>query len=301
MEIIRKISKIRAKQKNCILTIGTFDGVHLGHQAIIKDVVRRARSIKEKSVVLTFHPHPLEVFDSNSHSITTFGEKAGLIGELGVDVLVVLRFTKKLALLSPQQFIKKVLLRLVPKEIVVGSSHTFGKNGKGNAFFLKEAGSTHQFKVTVLHLRKYKGECVNSTGIRTLIRRGDMEKARAELGQYFSIAGKIVKGSGKGEMLGFPTANLKIPSSKILPENGVYAGYAWIAGKKYKGIVNVGCCPTFKKKIRHPRVEVFIMGFKNKLYGRLLKVEFMRKIRDEKKFNSPEALKLQIKKDILKV
>jgi len=301
MEIIKRLSKIRRRHRNNILTIGTFDGIHLGHQAIIKNVLNHARFFKRRSVVLTFYPHPSEVLGSNGKSITTLEEKIRLIKELGVGVLIILRFTRKLASLSPVQFIKKVLLRLAPLEIIVGFNHTFGRGGKGRPEQLKKFGKVHHFKVTIINLKVSRGKYVNSTGIRVLIRDGDVGKAKDELGRYFSITGEVVKGKGRGEVLGFPTANLRIPSSKILPENGVYASYVWIAGKKYKGIANLGCRPTFREKLKYPRVEVFIIGFKGKLYGRSLKVEFVERIREEKKFNGTEALKLQIKKDILKM
>lgn len=298
MEIIRRISEIRNRYRNGILTIGTFDGVHRGHQAIIKKVQRRARTENRKSVILTFYPNPVEILGSKGQSISTLEEKIEIIREIGADVLIILRFTKKLASLSPQQFIRRVLLKIVPREIVVGSNHTFGRKGKGGIALLEKYGRIYHFKVVVVNLKGYKRKHINSTGIRALIRQGSVKKAREELGRYFSLVGKVVKGKGRGEVLGFPTANLKVPSLKILPGNGVYSGYVQVEGKKYRGIINVGCRPTFEERLRYPRVEVFIIGFKGKLYSRILKVEFVEKIRDEKKFNNAEALKLQIKKDI---
>ena len=300
MEIIRRLNRIKEKCKKGVLTIGAFDGVHKGHQEIIKYALNRARSIKRKGIVLTLYPHPLEFFGSKGQSITTLEEKIELIEDLGVDVLVVLKFNKKLVLLSPWQFIKKILLRFTPCEIVIGSNHTFGRGGKGRVSLLKKAGKIYNFKVTVINLKKVSGSYINSTGIRTLIRQGNVEKAKAQLGRYFSLTGKVVKGKGRGKILGFPTSNLKILPLKILPKNGVYSGYIWRTRKKHRGIVNVGYCPTFGEKLKHPRVEVFIPGFKDKLYGSTLKVEFMNRVRDERKFNSTEALSLQIKKDILK-
>lgn len=283
------------------MTIGTFDGVHLGHKTIIKNVIRHARLFKRKSIVLTFDPNPLEFFGPGGQSITTLEEKIEIMRGFNADVLILLKFTRKFALLSSEQFVKKVLLHLAPREVIVGSSHTFGREGKGNAVLLRKTGKFYNFKVTIANLRKLNGKYLNSTVIRSLIRQGKMEGVKTALGRYFSLTGKIVKGTGRGKALGFPTANLKIPSSKILPQKGVYAGYVWIAGRRYKGAINVGCRPTFAKRLNSPRVEVFIIGFKGKLYGRILKVDFVRKIRDEKKFNNVEALKLQIKRDILKL
>jgi riboflavin kinase / FMN adenylyltransferase len=301
MEIIRRVSEIKKRHRNGILTIGTFDGIHRGHQAVIKKVQARAAAVRGKSVILTFYPNPIEVLCSKGRSISTLKEKIGIIRKIGVDVFIILRFTKKFASLSPQRFIRKVLLKIAPREVIVGSNHTFGRKGKGGIALLEKYGRIHHFKVSVVNLKKYKKKRISSTEIRTLIRLGNMKKAGIELGRYFSLSGKVVEGKGRGKILGFPTANLKVSSLNILPGNGVYSGYVRIAGKKYRGVINVGYCPTFRERLKHPRIEVFIAGFKGRLYGRILKVHFSGKIRDEKKFSNAEALKLQIKRDILKL
>lgn len=298
MEIIRGLCKIRKRHRNGILTIGIFDGVHIGHQAIIRNVIERSRSRNRKSVVLTFYPHPLEILGEEIKSITTLDEKIKLIKDLGVDIIVVLRFTKKFALLSPKQFIRKVFLRLCPFEIVVGPNHTFGEKGKGNVFFLKKAGEVYNFKTNIVKLEKHDGKYVNSTEIRSLLCHGNVEKAKVLMGRYFSLAGEVIKGRGRGKVMSFPTANLKVPRSKLLPGNGVYTSFVWRDKKRYKGIVNVGYRPTFTKRLCRPSIEVFLLNFKGNLYGKSLKVEFVKKIREEKKFLNIEDLKRQIKKDV---
>jgi len=297
MEIIKSISSLKKKQKKSIITIGIFDGVHHGHQRIIKDVNKKARRAGLKSHLVTFYPHPVDFFGNKKISLTTLDEKIALLDELGLEALSVIKFTKKFAQLLPGEFIRKYILPLHPHEIIVGSNHTFGKNASGNIELLKKFGKKYGFKVSIAKLKKKNKTNINSTLIRELILLGRIEKAEEFLGRKYSIFGKVVKGRGIGRKLGFPTANLKVSGNKLLPGPGVYLTKTLVKKKYYSSLTNIGFAPTFGKQ-NVLSVEVFLKDFKKNIYGTTLKVIFLKKIRDEKKFGSEEALKKQIKKDV---
>jgi len=309
MEIIRGLSRVKTCYKKCILTIGVFDGLHRGHQKIIKEVVRCARVFKRKSVIITFES-PLasdSMYLSRSEGkhrigllLSTPQEKIEILKSFKPDLLIILRFSKNLVNISAEEFVKKIVLNLAPSQIIVGTNHTFGKGGRGNPSLLKSLGKVYGFKVRIFNLKRSEGEAINSTEIRKLIRKGDVRKANFLLGRYFSVQGRVIRGSRRGTSLGFPTANLKVHPLKIIPMNGVYAGLVRAGKNLYRGLINVGCRPTFTKGKGKPRIEIFLQNFRGNLYGHIIKVEFVKRIRDEKRFLTIPSLKNQIERDLRK-
>ncbi|MBI1912054.1 MAG: bifunctional riboflavin kinase/FAD synthetase [Deltaproteobacteria bacterium] len=285
------------KIKNPVLTLGNFDGLHLGHRKIIKKVAERAKELKTKSVVFTFDPHPLKVVAPHKSPplILDSEEKAKLISEFGIDYLIFAKFTKEFASTHPRQFVENVLVKgLSVKEVWVGHDFSFGHGKAGNVDYLRHLGEELGFKVFVMPAFKKSGAIVSSSRIRELVKTGNVRGAATLLGRNFKIKGKVVRGKDIGKEIGFPTANLKV-SSEIIPENGVYVAYASVAGKSHPAVLNIGTAPTFGGKERC--VEVHILDFKNNIYGKKMEVSFVKRLRSEKTFKSKEALVTQIRKD----
>ncbi len=296
MEVFRN-GKRHAKIKNPVLTLGNFDGLHLGHQRIIRKVSARARGLGTKSVVYTFDPHPLKVVAPHKSPplILDSEDKARLIGSFGIDYLIFARFTKGFAATHPREFVEKVLHKaLSVKEVWVGHDFSFGKGRAGTVSSLKELGRELGFKVFVIPAYKKGGHIVSSSRIRALIKEGAVKGAAALLGRNYSIKGKVVRGKDIGKEIGFPTANLGV-ESELVPANGVYAAYAIIEGSKLPAVLNIGVAPTFGGKER--RVEAHILDFEGDIYGKRMEVYFVRRLRDEKAFKSKDALVRQIAKD----
>lgn len=284
------------KIKSPVLTLGNFDGLHLGHQKIIKKVVERAKALKTASVVYTFDPHPLKVVAPHKSPplILDNEEKALLIKEFGVDFLVFAKFTKEFAAKHPREFVEEVLAAISVKEVWVGHDFSFGKGRIGTVEYLKELGAEFGFKVNVIPAYRKAGGIVSSSRIRELIKTGKIKDASRLLGREYKIKGKVVRGKDIGKAIGFPTANLKV-SSEIIPNNGVYVAYAKVNGKAHPAVLNIGTAPTFGGKDRC--VEVHILDFKDSIYGKKMEVSFVARLRDEKAFPSKDALIKQIRKD----
>jgi riboflavin kinase/FMN adenylyltransferase len=281
-----------------VLTLGNFDGVHLGHQRILKRLVERARALGRPSAVYTFDPHPLKVVAPHRSPplIISREEKTRLIEGHGVDCLVFARFTRGFAAKHPREFVEDVLVKgLSVREVWVGHDFSFGKGRLGTVGYLRELGEELGFGVRVVPEYRLKGEAVSSSRIRRLVAEGDVGAATRLLGRPYSIKGKVVRGRAIGSSMGFPTANLRV-SSELVPGAGVYAARAYIEGKRLPAVVNVGVAPTFGKGER--RVEAHLMGFDRAIYGRAMEVAFVRRLRDERRFDSPEALARQIGKDV---
>jgi riboflavin kinase/FMN adenylyltransferase len=296
------ISGSRAFQKlqikNCVVTLGNFDGVHRGHQKIIRRAIARARALGGSSVVYTFDPHPLNVLrpEQEPPKITTFDEKAHLIAILGVDYLVCEHFTKRFAQKTPEDFLQDVICkRLQPSEIVIGHDYSFGKGRNGSVELLEHAGLQQGFSVHVEPDIRDRNIPVRSTTIRNLITEGRVSLAAKLLGSDYRMSGMVVH--GKKRRIGFPTANLSHVKD-LVPHNGVYAVLADTPYGTYAGVVNIGFNPTFDGKKR--TIETHLFDFKDDLYGRDITLRFVRKIRLEKKFGSVEELKQQIARDIKK-
>jgi len=293
MKIIRHPKK--GKLHRPIVALGTFDGVHRGHQKVILAAVKYAKKIGAHSAAITFDPHPQEVIapERGLRLLTLLKEREELISSLDVDSVVVSVFTRDLRKLTAEQFIQRYLVdRLGVRSVFVGYDYAFGQARTGGIGELKLLGKKYGFTVTVIPPVKIKGEAVKSARIRELISRGDFNRAISLLGHPYRITGRVVRGEGRGTRLGFPTANLQVDKRKLLPLEGVYVGYVG----KQKCVVNIGSRPTFSAGPL--LVEVHLLGFHGNLRGRELAVDLFRRLRDEKQFSDVLSLQAQIKKDI---
>jgi riboflavin kinase / FMN adenylyltransferase len=288
--------------KPSVATVGVFDGVHVGHQMLIRKVVDEARTRGVTSVVVTFDRHPLELLSPKDapQLITTLRQRAEVFEELGVDVLLVLRFDDKFRQFPAEHFIEKVLVEsLGVVHLVVGANFRFGHGGTGTVEMLEEMGRQLGFTIDVFSLLGQEDvpDAVSSSLIRRQLAEGDVEHVAEELGRPFRLEGHVVKGAGRGRKLGIPTANLDVPEKVILPKVGVYAGWLEHAGERHPAVINVGYNPTFEERDR-PIVEVHALDFDADLYGRVIGVEFTHHLRDELKFESGDAMMVEIRKDI---
>ncbi len=290
---------LRRAEGPTVATIGNFDGVHRGHQRLILRVIARAREIGAASTVVTFEPQPLEYFRGAvaPPRITRLREKAAALARLGLDQLVVLRFGR-IARMAAEEFIEKILVAgLRVMELFVGDDFRFGWRRKGDFQLLQEAGRRFGFRVSRSETITLRGERISSSAIRRALSLGDLRRAEELLGRRYALCGRVVRGDRLGRKLGFPTANLQIGRWPP-PLSGVFAVQVeGIADHPWPGVANVGLRPTVGGR-RRPVVEVHLFGFEGDLYGRLLEVSFCRKLRDEKRFPSLEALREQIGRDI---
>ena len=298
MKVINSIDNYSSKKKS-IITIGTFDGIHLGHQKIIKTLVKESLSKNLLANILTFFPHPRMVLnkDSEIKLIDTIKEKEKKLKKLGVNNLIIHPFTKEFSRMSSVEFTRDILIkRLNVYKIILGYDHRFGKNRESSVEDLIELGIAYNFKIEVLDAKKINSINISSTKIRKAIQIGDINKATLYLGRYFEINGKVVKGKGIGKKIGFPTANIKIKENyKLIPYKGVYLIKAKIKNESYYGMMNIGNRPTLNGK--NETLEVNIFNFNENIYGKSLKVFFLNKIRNEIKFDSIEKLSNQLQKD----
>ncbi len=282
-----------------VVTIGNFDGVHLGHQALFKETVKRARNARGEAIAVTFNPHPLQVLrpDQPIKLICTFEQKVKLIESFGIDYLLVLDFTLELASLEAEEFVEDVLVKgLNVKELVVGYDYRFGRKRRGDTELLKILGKRFGFEVVVIPPQKINGLTVSSSLVRELVAEGDVATVAKLLGRPYQICGTVIPGHGRGQrLLGFPTANLKLSREKLTPKRGVYATEVFIGNKKLFGVMNIGFNPTFGDG--YLSAEVHIFDFEGDLYGHRICINLIERLRDEKKFASAEELAIQIKKD----
>ncbi len=298
MEIIRVREKIFQNFKAPCVALGNFDGVHLGHQEIIKRTVETAHRKARDSVVYTFDPHPRLVLKKVPEipRITTPRERAEILELLGVDALVLAEFTLEFAAMSPQEFVENVLLEeLGARDIFIGENYRFGKERAGTPQILKQMGPELGFRVHVVPPVRVGDTVVSSSRIREHLSRGEMREANMLLGREFSIEGRVIHGHHRGKALGIPTANLK-PEVKLHPPEGVYAVYCKIGEEIHNGVMNIGYNPTFED--RRVSYEVHILDFDRDLYGEVIKVYLVDRLRPEMKFAGIEELKAQIWKDI---
>jgi riboflavin kinase/FMN adenylyltransferase len=304
MELINHFDKIEKPYKNAVITIGNFDGVHLGHQALFHEVIEKADAINGTSVVMTFEPHPVRVLKQNGHLalITIYEQKVELIESSGVDVLICVPFTKGFATISAKEFVQDVLLKSIGmKAIIVGKDYTFGKNREGDIDLLKTYAKDLGFDVIVadwIQASKNLPDRISSTRTRELIMEGKVDEAQKLLGRYYQVRGKVITGRNRGgKLLGFPTANITL-QNELCPKNGIYAVTVEYSGKIYQGVANIGFSPTFDDHIFS--VEVHILDFNENIYGQKIRVNFVQRIRGEKKFSNIPELSDQIKKDIVR-
>ena len=300
MKIYHNINNFEAK--NPVVTIGTFDGVHLGHQKVIARLKEFARKHNGESVIFTFHPHPRLVTapnEGNLRLLTTIEEKKQLFEKSGIDHLIVYPFTKTFSELSYSSFVKNILVdKLKTRCLVVGYDHRFGKNREGSFEYLKECAKSYNFKIEKLDALLIDEAHVSSTRIRNALEDGDVEQANKFLGYRFTLHGTVVEGQRVGRKMGFPTANIEASDPhKLIPGYGVYAVEIILSGEKYGGMLNIGTRPTFNNNADNRSIEVHIFNFSGDIYNKEITLIFEAKIRNEKKFSGPEALVEQLKKD----
>ena len=296
MIIIKSINEIDNISKS-VVTIGNFDGVHKGHQVLIKKTVKFANENNLKSIVFTFENHPINYFKNKKiKNIITNSEKISKIKKLGVDILIMIPFDSYMTKISPLEFIKEILIdKLDAKKIIVGHDFTFARRKEGNTKILKEMSFKYRFDLEIVNSIDINDIRVSSTHIRQLVDNGDVDKVNNYLGYNFLIKGKIIKGKQLGRTIGFPTANIKINDDLLIPKKGVYVTSVYIDDNIYYGATNIGYNPTVKGESLS--IETNILEFSEDIYGKIIKLEFLERIRDEKKFNSIDELKLQLKKD----
>lgn len=288
------------KVKNAVVTVGTFDGLHKGHIKILEMMKDIASGVNGSTIMVTFEPHPRSVVANNYDLIilTSLGEKKKIVEEIGIDQLFVLNFTRDFSDLTSEEFIKKYIVeKFGAVHMVVGHDHKFGKDRLGDEEKLRELGKKYGFEVTSVPAEKMSGEIISSTKIRNLLLEGDIDKANLLLARNYSLSGTVVKGAQRGRLLGFPTANVKLfDPLKAIPMNGVYVVSCNCSDQKLFGIMNVGYRPTFENKSELV-IEVHLLNFDRDIYGEELTINFMTRLRDEKKFSSKEELIHQIEDD----
>jgi riboflavin kinase/FMN adenylyltransferase len=287
-----------ASEKETLLTVGVFDGVHLGHKYLISRLLEEARQRNLLSGVVTFRQHPEELLSPRNQLpfLTDIEERIGLLKNEGVDVIVPLSFTSELAQLNARRFVSLLQKYLRMRGLVIGSDFALGKDREGDTNALQKLGQDMNFSVTVVPPLVINGEVVSSTAIRKALADSDIRKIRELTGRPFSLQGKVVTGAGRGVGLGFPTANIDISSEHALPPDGVYASWTHIDGKIYQSMVNIGQCPTFGGG--EDTVETYLVDYQGDLYGRELKIDIVARLRDQKKFDTVDELKKQIAEDV---
>lgn len=297
MRIVRGLPPAPPEPPPSAVALGVFDGVHVGHRAILGLAVTRARAGDMRSVACTFDPHPIEVLQPGRAPllITTLEERLALIEGCGLDEAVVLPFTRDLASMEPEAFVKDVLVaRLGARDVVVGFNHRFGRGARGDAGLLATLGERLGFRTHVAEPLLVDGVAVSSTEIRGALQRGELGVATRLLGRAYTLSGPITPGAGRGRTLGFPTANVA-PMRPVLVAPGVYACMAELAGRKERAVVNVGIRPTFGETAL--AVEAYLLDFTGDIYGQTMTLSFMSRIREERRFPSVEALRAQIEAD----
>jgi len=299
IEVIRGLESLKNRYENLVLTIGNFDGIHIGHQRILKKVVERAKALRGVSMAMSFEPHPMRVLtpERELKLMTTTEEKTRIMESLGIEKLLLVNFTKEFAHLEPDEFVERVLMgKLSPKEIVVGHNYAFGRGRKGTNAILRRRGRKYGFRLTVVRHARWNGKVVSSSRTRMKLEKGKVADAAQLLGRPFVIEGTVIKGAGRGaSLLGYPTANIST-TNELVPKEGVYAVKVRVKGKLYDGVANIGTNPTFGNN--RQSVEVFILDFHGEILGHKIRLYFLDRLRDEQAFPRPEALREAISKDI---
>jgi riboflavin kinase/FMN adenylyltransferase len=284
------------------LTIGVFDGVHRGHQEILAKLTADAHQKNAPAVVLTFWPHPAVVLGKryDLKCLTTPEERASLLAEMGVDVVITQTFTPEFAKLSAWEFMRRVSRRLGLRSLWIGYDFALGHNREGDLDRLTEIGETLGYSVQAVGPVKNGEDVISSSLIRKRIHAGQVAHAAKNLGSYYALSGPVMHGDGRGRQLNIPTANIDYPQDKVIPANGIYACWAWLGQEKYQAAVNIGTNPTFTPDKQTPNVEAHLLDFDRELYGQELKLEFVKYLREELRFDSVGGLLEQIQEDIAK-
>jgi len=299
MKIIDGLNGVTQQLPYPVLTLGNFDGVHLGHQSIFRMLIDRARKKKGTSIVFTFVPHPLSVIapERAPKLLTTYKDKIALIEDSGIDVIICTHFTKDFAKISAEDFVREILCKtLNVREVYIGSNYLFGKGRKGSPELLKKIGKECGFDVTIINEIQVDGVTLSSSQIRRLIAKGKVDEASKFLGRNYSVEGIVIEGAKRGKsLLNVPTANL-VTANELLPKDGVYAVTVDVDGRSFGGATNIGYNPTFTDK--KFSFETHVLDFSGQLLGKTLRVHFVQRIRDEKKFSGVDELKTQMNEDI---
>lgn len=299
MEVVRDIADF-PQLSHAVVTSGTFDGVHVGHQKILRRVIERARQSDGQSVVITYWPHPRLVLfpeDNNLKLLSTIEERIEQLRSFGIDYLLIIPFTKEFSRTSSRSFITDILVRAInTKVLVIGYDHRFGKNREGSFEHLKARSAQYGFEVEEIPRQDVDDIGVSSTKIRRALESGDIETANRYLGRHYSITSEVEEGKKLGRTIGFPTANMAMPPAhKLIPGNGVYAVWAKVDGERHAAMMNIGLRPTVDGK--ELTLEVHLLDFTGDLYGKTMTVEFVDQLRKERKFEGLEALQAQLVKD----
>lgn len=283
-----------------VITIGTFDGVHQGHKKILQSVVSAAKEIGGTSILITFNPHPRKLIFPNEplKLLSTLEERLTLVKDAGIDVAVVVPFTQEFAAMSADDYIRNFLVKIFkPELIIIGYDHHFGHDRTGDITMLRGYANQYEFEVKEIPAQLISEAAVSSTQVRKAIVAGSVEIARQMLGEAYSISGRVVKGAQRGRTIGYPTANIELPDrDKLVPKQGVYAVRVFMGNQVLSGMLNIGLNPTVTDEALQ-RIEVNIFDFANDIYGQTLVISFIARLRDEVKFESLDALKLQLAED----
>ena len=298
MKIFNNIQSY-SSEKESILTIGTFDGVHIGHNKILTKLVEESKKNNLSSLIMTFFPHPRIVLQKSQEikMIDTMDEKIHLFEKTGVDNLIIQPFDENFSKIRAKEFVEEILVkRLKIKHIIIGYDHRFGKDREASVEDLKKFGLNYMFTVEEIAAQEIHSIAISSTKIRNAILKGEIKKCNEYLGRNFMLTGKVVHGDGLGKKINFPTANIQIKEPyKIIPKNGVYLAKTIFNSNIYFGMMNIGVRPTIGGK--NKSLEVYFFNFKNNIYDKTISIEIINKIRDEEKFSSIDELKTQLKKD----
>lgn len=300
MRIFNDLNTV-AEISNPVVTIGTFDGVHLGHQKILQTLLDEAHGIDGESVLLTFYPHPRMILYPESHGmklLQTQAEKMEKLSEYGLQNLIIYPFSFDFSRLTALEFVRDILVnKLHVRKIIIGYDHQFGKNREGNIQYLKDVADTYEFEVIEIPAQDIDEVNISSTKIREALLNGDVQRAAVFLGQPYVLSGKVVRGRALGRTIGFPTANIEVNSDlKLVPGIGVYAVEVHVERNVYRGMLNIGKRPTIVST-DDVHLEVHILDFQEDIYDKVITIRFMERVRDEQKFESVEALKEQLQKD----
>jgi len=293
------VSGLPPLPRGSTVTVGSFDGMHLGHQAVLREIAERASAAGRASVLVTFEPHPLEVVNPQAAPpiLTTGPERGEFLAQTAIDYVVLLRFDRRMAGLSPEEFVKEILLdRCQTRELVIGHDHGFGRGRSGDVETLRRLGTVHGFEVDVVPAVDVGGQQISSSRIRRAVAGGDLASAARMLGRPYRVSGRVVEGEGRGRKIGVPTINLgDIPPRKLLPPDGVYAVRVEWRGGRSGGMMNQGARPTFRDKRRV--LEAHLFDFDGDLYDEWVRLEWIERLRDVQSFASVEALQQQLERD----
>ena len=296
MKVVNSVDDIK---EPFVVTVGNFDGLHIGHRRLLSCVVSKAKYHHAKSCLITFCPHPIEIFEPsvNNFFINSSMEKKKIIQGLGIDYFLPLKFTFDFSEKSPGDFIKENIDSNFLRSVHLGYNFFFGKDKKGNFKFVQDYFSQRDVEVSIQHRIETSGQDISSTVIRSLIRSGNFESVRSMLGRLFFVSGIVARGVRRGRSIGFPTANIEWDKKRVYPDNGVYITRTTMENRRYNSVTNIGVKPTFQGSLKKS-IETNIFDFNKEIYDQVIQVEFFKKIREEKKFSSVESLIDQIGQDI---